>query len=112
MKSLERLYFENNKSCLLLVNKKLSRDNSFKGDFNLNNKIISKDIKNDFIYTGLQLINRNVFDLIDKKIFSMNEVWDKLITENNLLGFESAQNFYHINTKEMYKKILESNVID
>ena len=111
MKSLERLYFENNKSCLLLVNKKLSRDNSFKGDFNLNNKIISKDIKNDFIFTGLQLINRNVFDLIDKKIFSMNEVWDKLITENNLLGFESAQNFYHINTKEMYKKILESNVI-
>ena len=42
----------------------------------------------------------------------MNEVWDKLITENNLLGFESVQNFYHINTKETYKKILELNVID
>ena len=45
MKSLEKIYFESKKPCLLLVNKKLSFDTSFKGDFNLKNNIVSKDIK-------------------------------------------------------------------
>ena len=45
MKSLEKIYFERKKPCLLLVNKKLSFDTSFKGDFNLKNNIVSKDIK-------------------------------------------------------------------
>ena len=54
---------------LLLVNKRLSFDTSFKGDFNLNNNIVSKDIENNFIFTGLQLINRNYLDLLKKKFF-------------------------------------------
>ena len=112
MKSLEKIYFENKKPCLLLVNKKLSFDTSFKGDFNLKNNIVSKDIKNNFIFTGLQLIERNYLDFIDKKIFSMNEVWNKLINENKLFGLESNQKFYHLNTKEMYKKISNLNITD
>ena len=59
MKSLEKIYFKSKKPCLLLVNKKLSFDTSFKGDFNLKNNIVSKDVENDFIFTGLQLIDRN-----------------------------------------------------
>ena len=35
MSLLEKIYFDVNKPCLLLVNKKLSFDTSFKGDFNL-----------------------------------------------------------------------------
>ena len=61
LKNLEAIYLKNNKPTLLLVNKKLSIDPSFKGDFNLNNKKISKDSKNQFIFTGLQIINRSVF---------------------------------------------------
>ena len=112
MKSLEKIYFEGKKHCLLLVNKKLSLDTSFKGDFNLDNNVISKDIKNKFIFTGLQLIDRNCLNFIDKKIFSMNEVWNKLINENKLFGFESSQKFYHLNTEEMYKKISNLNITD
>ena len=35
LRDLEDLYFNRKKPCLLLVNKNLSFDSSFKGDFNL-----------------------------------------------------------------------------
>ena len=110
LKSLETIYFKNNKPTLLLVNKKASIDNSFSGDFNLNNKQISKNNENQFIFTGLQIINRSV--LIDEKskVFSMNKIWNKLIKEKNLQGLESNQKFYHLNTFDMYKKVLSLNI--
>ena len=52
LKSLEVIYLKNNKPTLLLVNKKLSIDSSFKGDFNLNNEKISKDSENQFIFNN------------------------------------------------------------
>ena len=112
LKSLETIYLKNKKPTLLLVNKKLSIDPSFLGDFNLNNEIITKDDKNQFIFTGLQITNRG--SLIDEKskVFSMNKIWNKLIKDKNLQGLESNQKFYHLNTFDMYKKILSLNIID
>ena len=112
LKSLEAIYFKNNKPTLLLVNKKLSIDPSFKGDFNLNNEKISKDSENQFIFTGLQIINRSVFTNEKSEVFSMNKVWNKLIKDKNLLGLESNQKFYHLNTSDMYRKIQSLNIID
>ena len=96
---------------MLLVNKKLSLDKSFTGDFNIKENIISKDVKNEFIYTGLQIMNKKTLDLINKKIFSMNELWEKLINKKGLIGSISNQNFYHLNNFEMYKKILSLKTI-
>ena len=112
LKSLETIYLKNKKPTLLLVNKKLSMDPSFQGDFNLNNKKITKEDENQFIFTGLQITNRG--SLIDEKskVFSMNKVWNKLIKDKNLQGLESNQKFYHLNTFDMYKKILSLNIID
>jgi len=112
MKNLETIYFKNNKSILLLANKKLSFDPSFKGDFNLYNENISKDDENQFIFTGLQIINRSVLTVEKSKVFSMNKVWNRLIKDKNLLGLESKQKFYHLNTSDMYKKIQSLNIID
>ncbi len=112
MQSLEKIYYESEKPCLLLVNKRLSFDTNFKGDFNLKNNIVSKDVKNDLIFTGLQLFDRIYFDLIDKKVFSMNEVWKNLIDNKKLAGFESSKKFYHLNTEEMYKKISSLDITD
>ena len=112
IKLLEKIYFTKKKPCLLVVNKKLSFDTSFKGDFNLKNKIISKDIQNNYIFTGLQVIDRKYLKFIDKKVFSMNELWKRLIVKKNLCGIESKQKFYHLNTLEMYKKISHLNFID
>ena len=112
LKILEAIYLKNNKPTLLLVNKKLSVDPSFKGDFNLNNEKISKDSENQFIFTGLQITNRNVLIGEKLEVFSMNKVWNKLIKDKNLQGLESNQKFFHLNTFDMYKKILSLNIID
>ena len=112
MELLEQIYFKNKKPCLLLVDKKLSLDTSFKGDFNLKDNIVSKDVENNFIFTGLQLIDRNCLNMINKKVFSMNEVWDKLIDENKLYGLESRQKFYHLNTENTYNKVSNLDITD
>ena len=112
LKSLETIYLKNNKPTLLLVNKKLSIDPSFKGDFNLNNEKISKNSENQFIFTGLQIINRSVFTNEKSEVFSLNKVWDKLIKDKNLMGLESNQKFYHLNTLEMFEKISSLSSID
>ena len=110
LKDLEDLYFKKKKPCLLLVNKNLSFDNSFKGDFNLNNDFISRGSSNEFIFTGLQILDHSVFNSVKDKIFSMNKIWDYLIEEKSLIGNASKQKFYHLNTKEMYDRILSLNI--
>ena len=112
LRNLENLYFQKKKPCLLLVSKNLSYDSSFNGDFNLNGSIVSRDNNNKLIFTGLQILDQNVFSTIKDKIFSMNKIWDYLIKENCLYGLESKQNFYHLNTIEMYNKISSLNIID
>tara|TARA_Y100000389_G_scaffold204350_1_gene256390 strand:- start:3284 stop:3979 length:696 start_codon:yes stop_codon:yes gene_type:complete len=112
LKDLEDLYLQKKKPCLLLVNKNLSFDNSFKGDFNLNNGIISRNSSNEFIFTGLQILNQSIFSSVKNKIFSMNKIWNYLIKNNSLTGIESKKKFYHLNTKEMYDKITSLNITD
>ncbi len=112
LKTLEEIYFKVKYPTLLLVNKKLSIDPSLKGDFNLNNEKISKDDENQFIFTGLQITNRSVLITEKTEVFSMNKIWGKLIKEKNLQGLESNQKFYHLNTFDMYKKILSLNITD
>ena len=112
IQSLEKEYFTNKKPCLLLVKKELSLDESFEGDFNLNNNLISKDKQNQYIFTGLQIVKNDHLAFFKKDIFSMNEVWAKLISDNNLGGLESNQKFYHLNTLKMFKKISSLVAID
>ena len=111
LRDLENLYFEQKKACLLLVSKNLSFDSSFKGDFTLQDGIINRGNSNEFIFTGLQILDQSVFSSIKDKIFSMNKIWNNLIENNSLIGIESTQKFYHLNTKEMYDRILNLNII-
>lgn len=112
IEKLEELFLKKKKPCLLLVNKNLSFDSSFKGDFNLSANKVSRNSNNHFIFTGLQILDRGVFNFTKNKIFSMNEIWNNLINDKRLLAIESNQKFYHLNTKEMYSKILNLNIID
>ena len=111
-KRLEDSYSKNKKLTLLLVNKKLSFDGSFKGDFNLSNNQISRDEKNEFIFTGLQIINRSFLTSENSKVFSMNKIWNDLIVNKELYGIESNLKFYHLNTHEMYLKISNIKITD
>ena len=112
LQNLEDFYFKKNNPCLLLVDKNLSFDTTFKGDFNLNQDVISRDKNNKFIFTGLQILDKNIFSSIKEKVFSMNSIWDNLIKQKNLLGVESKIKFYHLNTKETYDKISNLKIID
>ena len=111
LKLMEKLFFENKKSkcSLLVVNKKKSFDESFKGDFNLENYLISRKDKNklNYIYTGMQIIKPEVFNGLSEEVFSINRIWDKLIQSNELYGMESNINFLHVTTLDIYKRLLE-----
>jgi N-acetyl-alpha-D-muramate 1-phosphate uridylyltransferase len=103
---MEKAYFSNQaKNMLLLVNKKLSFDKNFNGDFNLQDSLISTIDKLFFIYTGCQILNKKL--LVDYKVenFSITEVWNSLIEKKELYGFESDSDFYHLTDFKTFKKL-------
>ena len=65
------IFFKKNKikNILLVVKKELSFDKELKGDFNLQNNRLIKSINNEYIYTGCQIINKNLINFNKKKIF-------------------------------------------
>ena len=102
--SADVLKFINNyqqiETCKLL----LANDNNFEGlkksegDFKYQNNLITRWKKNDpyLYYTGLQIINPIVFNLIKEVSFSLNKLWDLLIAKDNLHGKISNSNIAHI----------------
>ena len=110
---LEELYSKTKKICLLVVEKSLSFDSTFKGDFNVDdNNRISRNSTNQFIFTGMQILNRKIFKKTEKKIFSMNEIWNDLIEEKDIFALKSKQKFYHLNSKNIYEELLKKKIID
>lgn len=109
IKNMEQHYFSNQiKNILLLVNKDLSFDKKLKGDFNLLENKIKKDSQNNLIYTGCQIINKNLFKSYSVKDFSISEIWNKLINKSELFGYESLENFYHLTDLDVYNEILKN----
>ncbi len=115
-KELSRLteIFENGKSkaALLLVKKENSFDPNFIGDFDLDNKNFITKKNKQYIFTGCQLLNPNIFENYKKKIFSMNEIWHDLIETNSLNGFLSEQKFLHATDLNIFNKLNNSKIID
>ena len=103
------LYFRKKiNNILLVVPKDLSFDKRLKGDFNLINEKLTKDNNKNFIYTGCQIINKNIFSKITKKKFSMNEIWNSQLKESRLFAYESNIEFLHVTDLEIYNKILKN----
>ena len=103
---MEKIFFSKKlENIMLLVNKKLSFDDNLKGDFNLTNNLVSKSISKDFIYTGCQILNRNIFKKQNIKKFSIIDLWNRLIDQNKLHGFESKKNFYHLTSLKTFNKL-------
>ena len=109
---MEKFYFSNQiKNILLLVNKNNSFDQELKGDFNLLNNVIKKNTQNNLIYTGCQIINKDLFKSYSVNNFSVLEIWNELVNRNELYGYESFEDFYHLTNLEIYKKILKNKQI-
>ena len=93
---------------LLVVHRDMSFDKRLQGDFNLVNGKLSRDGNKNFIYTGCQIFNKNIFSKTTKKKFSINEIWNKQINESQLFGYESNIEFLHTTDLEIYNKILKN----
>jgi MurNAc alpha-1-phosphate uridylyltransferase len=107
IESMINLYYKKKlKNLLLLVDRKLSFDKNLKGDFNLDNNLITQDHKN-FIYTGCQILNKSIFKDRSIENFSISEIWSDLIKNNLLSGFESKLEFYHATDLETFNKLLD-----
>jgi MurNAc alpha-1-phosphate uridylyltransferase len=103
---MEEMYFlKEAENILLLVNKKLSFDKELNGDFNLKNNLIYKESENEFVYIGCQIINKNLFVRNKIEKFSILEIWNDLLNNKNLYGYESHKEFYHLTNLEVFKKL-------
>ncbi len=103
---MEKYYFNNQvKNILMVVNKEKSFDTRFKGDFSLYKNKLSKEINNDYIYTGCQILNKKVFENINSNIFSISQIWNDLIDNKALYGYESLNEFIHLTDIEIFKKL-------
>ena len=91
----------------MVVNKENSFDKRMKGDFSLKNERLQKNKENNFIYTGLQIINKSLFE--NKKVmpFSVTKIWDWAIKNKMLYGFESKEHFAHLTDLEIYNKLVK-----
>jgi len=109
IKDMEKFYFkEKLENILLVVNKVLSFDQKLGGDFNLNNNILKKENNNNFIYTGCQMINKNLFSKLSNQSFSILDIWNNLLLQNKLFGHESKNKFYHVTDLRIYKELLKN----
>ena len=103
---MEEIYFAKKlESILLLVNKNLSFDQNLTGDFNLSNNLISKKNNLDFIYTGCQILNKKILMSQTINKFPILNVWNKLMDEKKLYGFESKKKFYHLTNLNIFNKL-------
>ena len=103
-------YYDSNKlsNLLLVVNKKKSFDKRFIGDFELKNKSLFKYENNNFIYIGCQIINKKILNSISDTSFSISKVWNNELSKNNLNGFESTKEFFHVTDLEIFNEIIKS----
>ena len=106
IKKMQEFYFSNKlNNILLLANKRFSFDKNLMGDFELKNNLLKKKENNDFIYIGCQILNRNLFEKYKIQNFSILSVWNELLKKNELNGFESLNDFYHLTNLEILKKL-------
>ena len=103
-------YFEKKlKNLLMIVNKKNSFDKRMRGDFSLSDELLLKNKENNFIYTGLQIINKSLFKNEKIMPFSVTKIWDHAIKNKILHGFESKEHFIHLTDLEIYNKLVKNN---
>ena len=106
IEKMQSFYFSKKiNSVLLIANKILSFDKDLKGDFDFKKNLLIKNNNKNFIYIGCQILNKSLFEKYKIKSFSVAKIWDELLDKNELYGFESFNNFYHITNLETFKKL-------
>ena len=105
IKKMEQFYFSKSLNNILLLTKKIrSYDKDLSGDFELKNHLITNEKKN-FIFIGCQILNKSLFTDYKVDNFSISRIWENLILNKELYGFETDNQFYHLTNLEIFKKL-------
>ena len=83
----------------------MSFDQNLSGDFELKKNLLDKKGPKNFIYTGCQILNKNLFNGYKLKNFPITEICESLSKKKELYGFESLNKFYHLTNLEIFKKL-------
>ena len=106
IQDMEKFYFENKiKNILQVVEKSKSFDQRMSGDFSLENNILSKSSDKNFIFTGCQILNKSIFENYKVETFSINKIWEEMISKKKLYGYKSKEKFTHLTDIEIYNKL-------
>ena len=106
IRNMEKFYFENKvRNILLVVEKSKSFDQRMIGDFFMKNNILNKSSEKNLIFTGCQILNKSIFENYKVEPFSMNKIWNEMISKNQLYGFRSDGKFTHLSDIEIYRKL-------
>ena len=79
---------------LLVVHRDMSFDKRLQGDFNLVNGKLSRDGNKNFIYTGCQIFNKNIFSKTTKKNFQLMKYGINKLMNLNFLDMKVILNSY------------------
>ena len=71
----------------------------------LENNLLKKNEKNDYIYIGCQILNKSLFKEYKVSNFSISKIWNDLQKEDKLNGFQSNKKFYHLTNLDVFKKL-------
>ena len=105
IQKMEQFYFSKSLDNILLLTKKIrSYDQDLSGDFELKNHLITNEKKN-FIFIGCQILNKSLFSDYKVDNFSISRIWENLILNKKLYGFETDNQFYHLTNLEIFKKL-------
>ena len=63
--------------------------------------------ENPYVYSGVQIIKKNLLNSISEAVFSVNIAWDIAIKLNTLYGFKLEHQIKHIGTTKMVEKVNE-----
>ena len=98
-----------NNSTLLLSNKENSYGlDKMNGDFILKDNKIIRYLKGEEIifYSGLQILNPIVFENCKYTKFSINKIWDELISKKKLTAETMESELFHIGDIDTFNKIV------
>ena len=82
---MKKKYFDTKaEGALLLSTKELSFDKRLPCDFGLDEKDLLVNSPKNYIFTGCQILNKNVLENKSKSFFSVREIWNDLIVKKKL----------------------------
>ena len=54
------------------------------------------------------MINKNLFLKLSNQSFSILDIWNDLLLQNKLFGYESKNKFYHVTDLRIYQELLKN----